>query len=63
MTRGKRSKLHSAAGEKRIAAEEKGFRPLAHHGVRRLHGFRWLALALRTWIFRPVVRTAAFEVP
>jgi hypothetical protein len=32
MTRGKRSKLHSAAGEKRIAAEEKGFRPLAHHG-------------------------------
>ena len=32
MTRGKRSKLHSAAGEKRIAAKEKGFRALAHHG-------------------------------
>ena len=32
MTRGKRSELHSAAGEKRIAAEEKGFRPLARHG-------------------------------
>jgi hypothetical protein len=32
MTRGKRGKLHAAAGEERIAAEEKGVRPLAHHG-------------------------------
>jgi hypothetical protein len=33
LTRGERNKLHSAAREKRIAAEKKGVRPLAHHGA------------------------------
>ena len=62
MTRGKRSKLHSAAGEKRIAAEEKGFRPLAHHGGEGCMDFL-VGAGFQDLDFQSVVRTAGSRSP